>query len=31
VPFKAGKRMAVTVIDDRGNEVIKVVEPKAAR
>jgi adenine-specific DNA-methyltransferase len=29
--FKPGKKMAVTVIDDRGNEVIKVVEPKAAR
>jgi adenine-specific DNA-methyltransferase len=26
IPFKAGKRIAVKVIDDRGNEVIKVVE-----
>ncbi|MGO9836819.1 MAG: site-specific DNA-methyltransferase, partial [Polyangiaceae bacterium] len=31
LPFKPGKKMAITVIDDRGNEVIKVVEPKAAR
>jgi adenine-specific DNA-methyltransferase len=31
VPFKAGKKIAVTVIDDRGNEVIKIVDPKAAR
>jgi adenine-specific DNA-methyltransferase len=29
--FKPGKKIAVTVIDDRGNEVIKVVESKAAR
>lgn len=26
LPFKAGKKVAVTVIDDRGNEVIKVVD-----
>jgi adenine-specific DNA-methyltransferase len=31
LPFKPGKKIAVTVIDDRGNEVIKVVEPKSAR
>jgi adenine-specific DNA-methyltransferase len=28
LPFKAGKKMAVTVIDDRGNEVMKLVEPR---
>ncbi len=26
LPFKPGKKVAVTVIDDRGNEVIKVVD-----
>jgi hypothetical protein len=25
-PFKPGKRIAVKVIDDRGNEVVKVVD-----
>lgn len=25
IPFKPGKRIAVKVIDDRGNEVMKVV------
>jgi adenine-specific DNA-methyltransferase len=28
LPFKPGKRVAVTVIDDRGNEVIKIVDPR---
>ena len=27
LPFKPGKQVAVTVIDDRGNEVIKLVDP----
>jgi adenine-specific DNA-methyltransferase len=26
LPFKPGKRIAVTVVDDRGNEVVKVIE-----
>ena len=26
IPFKPGKRVAVKVIDDRGNEVVKVIE-----
>jgi adenine-specific DNA-methyltransferase len=29
LPFKPGKRIAVKVIDDRGNEVIKLVESKS--
>jgi adenine-specific DNA-methyltransferase len=29
LPFKPGKRIAVKVIDDRGNEVIKLVEARA--
>jgi adenine-specific DNA-methyltransferase len=29
LPFKPGKKIAVKVIDDRGNEVIKLVEAKA--
>lgn len=28
LPFKPGKRVAVKVIDDRGNEVVKLVEGK---
>lgn len=28
LPFKPGRRIAVKVIDDRGNEVIKLVDPK---
>jgi adenine-specific DNA-methyltransferase len=28
LPFKPGKKVAVKVIDDRGNEVIKLVDPK---
>lgn len=31
LPFKPGKKVAVKVIDDRGNEVIKLVEPKPRR
>ncbi len=31
LPFKPGKRVAVKVIDDRGNEVIKLVDPKVPR
>lgn len=31
LPFKAGKKIAIKVIDDRGNEVIKIVDPKAGR
>lgn len=31
LPFKPGKRVAVKVIDDRGNEVIKLVDPHATR
>ncbi len=27
IPFKPGRKIAVKVIDDRGNEVVKVVEP----
>jgi adenine-specific DNA-methyltransferase len=30
LPFKPGKKVAVTVIDDRGNEVIKIVESAKA-
>ena len=26
LPFKPGKRVAITVIDDRGNEVIKIID-----
>lgn len=29
LPFKPGKKLAVKVVDDRGNEVVKVVEGKA--
>jgi adenine-specific DNA-methyltransferase len=29
LPFKPGKRLAVKVIDDRGNEVVKVVDAKS--
>jgi adenine-specific DNA-methyltransferase len=28
LPFKPGKKIAVKVIDDRGNEVIKLVDPR---
>jgi adenine-specific DNA-methyltransferase len=28
LPFKPGKKVAVKVVDDRGNEVIKLVDPK---
>lgn len=31
LPFKPGKKVAVTVIDDRGNEVIKLVDPKPSK
>lgn len=31
LPFKPGKKVAVKVIDDRGNEVIKLVDPKPSR
>lgn len=31
LPFKPGKKVAVKVIDDRGNEVIKLVDPKPMR
>ncbi|MDX2089784.1 MAG: site-specific DNA-methyltransferase [Kofleriaceae bacterium] len=31
LPFKPGKKVAVKVIDDRGNEVIKLVDPKPTR
>jgi adenine-specific DNA-methyltransferase len=31
LPFKPGKKVAVKVIDDRGNEVIKLVEPRPSR
>ncbi len=31
LPFKPGKRVAVTVIDDRGNEVIKVMDLARSR
>lgn len=31
LPFKPGRRVAVTVIDDRGHEVIKVVDVTRAR
>ncbi len=30
LPFKPGKRIAVKVVDDRGNEVVKVVEGRSA-
>ena len=30
LPFKPGKKVAVSVIDDRGNEVMKLVEPAGA-
>lgn len=31
LPFKPGKKVAVKVIDDRGNDVIKLVDPKPPR
>ena len=31
LPFKPGKKVAVKVIDDRGNEVIKLIDPKPPR
>lgn len=31
LPFKPGKKVAVKVIDDRGNEVIKLVDPRPPR